>query len=616
MKSYHNRQMAYTTILAFALFCLKPQNSMASDIQEQIVGLGLFKGSHREKTQLLDKGFLLSNESENSLHNFYCFLEPCDEVGVVAKEQRVLSPLITTDTILEAFIAVEEDSCSRLWTAQKKLMILWHREVWNGFLSYYKPEHAKDDPEALRLASLIAVGCGVLVPEWKPDAWAEELPDWVWQEVGRINQAKGKAFSNAWGRIIDYSEFEIKGLDDGNPSIAAFHKAKKWWSGFTLNSQKDYELILELRRMIRIGGAQKDHHTLKSQFMVLSGASSYESLESVELVLDASDKRPERHVRVFPPEGRFSDSVPRAVDDANNVRPFLADSMFVMSLLGRKDVERVLLKSEQGRRGDEVRLLMESSRAVLSRENTSIKLPWLRLRVLEALANPVLSKTCPAFMHSEPYRVKLLQTALAGWVDMQNDTKTAESELESSILSGNNALPPAGFVEPNMAFWDRMLDLVVQTQIAYRKCGIEDERWDELCDLIIRCRLIAQSYLEGKECTENDLRFFMQFGDRLARIHGFPYANTKGNHAAVRCIRLRGDNGGPLYGGTGIPQAVYAVFPYQGRMWLCKGGVVPYRECRTTESTQMDESKWRRSIGEIPVPTWLGQAGSMSTNDD
>ena len=56
--------------------------------------------------------------------------------------------------------------------------------------------------------------------------------------------------------------------------------------------------------------------------------------------------------------------------------------------------------------------------------------------------------------------------------------------------------------------------------------------------------------------------------------------------------------------GAGLPQAIYAVYPYGGKNWLCKGGVLTYREHVTREGQTLTNKEWTEMLPRIPRPEW------------
>ncbi len=58
--------------------------------------------------------------------------------------------------------------------------------------------------------------------------------------------------------------------------------------------------------------------------------------------------------------------------------------------------------------------------------------------------------------------------------------------------------------------------------------------------------------------------------------------------------------GGSLMVGIGRPQALYVLYPHEGREVLCLGAVLPYYEFRHPD--WLDDEAWRALLGSDPCP--------------
>jgi hypothetical protein len=260
----------------------------------------------------------------------------------------------------------------------------------------------------------------------------------------------------------------------------------------------------------------------------------------------------------------------------------------------RTEIDGQLLKARASRRG-----------------NSRIgEIAALTHGVFEALAEPDVGATHPPFMKTDAYRRKSIQTALAAWAEHRHQWLLHAKSL--GVLGGGDVefdVPP-GFVEPNIECWRRLLDLTAATRDALRIAGAgEDPRWEKLLLLETHALRIAMRQLAGEWVTAGDREFFAMFGRRLAILMGFREVSALPLRAEpvvadiYRAVLTRQ----VVHVGTGLPQAMYAVFPYRGKWWLCRGGVMTYRECVAGDGRTLTDDVWLKMLASKdppPAPAW------------
>lgn len=82
------------------------------------------------------------------------------------------------------------------------------------------------------------------------------------------------------------------------------------------------------------------------------------------------------------------------------------------------------------------------------------------------------------------------------------------------------------------------------------------------------------------------------------RFPGFEAAADAADVGVAPCARGRRGSGRQR------PQAIYAVFPYKGKNWLCKGGVMTYREHVTDQGRTLTDTEWDKMQPKLPQPAW------------
>jgi len=87
----------------------------------------------------------------------------------------------------------------------------------------------------------------------------------------------------------------------------------------------------------------------------------------------------------------------------------------------------------------------------------------------------------PAYMRSGPFAVKELQTALGSYTELKHDTILYAKQPDAECGEGADTLPPVpkGFVEPNGAFWQAMVELVSLTRQGLEHQGASLPIWSD-----------------------------------------------------------------------------------------------------------------------------------------
>lgn len=257
-------------------------------------------------------------------------------------------------------------------------------------------------------------------------------------------------------------------------------------------------------------------------------------------------------------------------------------------------------------------------------------------RWIDALTTLTTAKDqrMPYFMATPQWGKKDLNTALASWAELKHDAILyAKQPMAAECGDGG---PPAaivkGYVEPNVAFWSKAIDLVNATERIINKYNLDTQKvgsttgnikelGEELLD-------ISNKELNGEPLTEIDYGNISVIGstiewitldllrDEDQSLMGWDDVNGPDKQMAVIAdvYTANGDNNpekGILYEGVGPAYQIYVVVPVGKYLYLMRGGVFSYREfTRPIYEQRLTDEEWQEMLKQYPtrgIPSWMDE---------
>ncbi|MCR5130356.1 MAG: DUF3160 domain-containing protein [Prevotella sp.] len=239
----------------------------------------------------------------------------------------------------------------------------------------------------------------------------------------------------------------------------------------------------------------------------------------------------------------------------------------------------------------------------------------------------------PAFMRTDQWAKKNLNTALASWAELKHDAILyAKQPFAAECGAGGPPSPVVkGYVEPNINFWKRAVSLNIALEEFMAKYNLKTnklistgERISELAEFLLsvsRKEIGPFSNLTDEEYNQIEI-----IGSTIENISldlirepdqfldGWD--NVQGPDKSIACVAdvytANGDNNpnkSILYGATGPAYEIYVVVDIDGDRYLTRGAVFSYREFhrpmteqRLTDEEWQDLLKQRPRMGE---PDWM-----------
>ena len=251
--------------------------------------------------------------------------------------------------------------------------------------------------------------------------------------------------------------------------------------------------------------------------------------------------------------------------------------------------------------------------AAFSKEDWNRNLYWSWLYALKPLLNE-FGKDYPAFMQTEAWQDKELNTALASWAELRHDTILYAKQSYTPMLSSAPAPPKPllGYIEPVPEFYARMLDLTRMTRQGLSRLGAlsqeEDNRLASLESVLDRSLSIAINELEGKELTQDDYDFIRDFGKGLENI--IVGVEAEGKETTI-VADVHTDTNAPeevLEEGVGYVDLILVAYKVpDGRIIIGAGPTLSYYEFKQPIDNRLTDEAWKEMLesGQTPPrPPW------------
>ena len=238
----------------------------------------------------------------------------------------------------------------------------------------------------------------------------------------------------------------------------------------------------------------------------------------------------------------------------------------------------------------------------------------------------------PYFMNSEQWDKKNLNAALASWAELKHDAILyAKQPFMAECGDGGPEAPVVlGFVEPNVRFWKRAINLIDVTDKAFKQFEIENERIDEISNSMRENAefflAASEKELKGEKLTKEEygqieiigstfeyltLKMLQQGDEELATWDYVEGADKK--VALIADVLTANGANNPdkcvLYEALGPANAIYVVVEIDGLLYLTRGAVFSYRETfRPATDPRMTDEEWQENLESDPnegIPSWM-----------
>jgi hypothetical protein len=227
----------------------------------------------------------------------------------------------------------------------------------------------------------------------------------------------------------------------------------------------------------------------------------------------------------------------------------------------------------------------------------------------------------PFFMTTTAWEGKSLNASLASWSQLRHHTILygKQSFFGSECGGGSEDLwawlpePPKGYVEPNLEFYKRLIELLEMSKKGLKDRGLIDPAMENLFDRfhgsVSFLAEVARKELANEPRTVEEYEKIRLFGaemDDLTRKI-IPGESRKMQLIAdVHTAYIFGTHK-VLEEGTGFGNEIYVVVEDRGKLKLMRGAVLSYYEFKWPAADRLTDEKWLKMLKdgvEPAVPEW------------
>ena len=238
----------------------------------------------------------------------------------------------------------------------------------------------------------------------------------------------------------------------------------------------------------------------------------------------------------------------------------------------------------------------------------------------------------PYFMLTPEWDRKELNAALASWAELKHDAILYAKQPAGAECGGAGPPKPVvkGYVEPNVKFWSKALDLLEQTSSLFDTYGLHTERTrsitEQISERLMFLLNVSEKELAGQPLSDQECDQIEYIGAafenlsldllRDSNTNLWEWDDIQGPERSVALVAdvytANADNNPKksiLYEGVGPADEIYVVIEIDGYLHLMRGAVFSYREfTRPYGEQRLNDEEWQKQLETDPrqgVPEWM-----------
>ena len=247
---------------------------------------------------------------------------------------------------------------------------------------------------------------------------------------------------------------------------------------------------------------------------------------------------------------------------------------------------------------------------------------------LRALFDARDNSNLPFFMTTEGWEVKTLNTSLASWSELRHNTilyskQSIVAECGGGSDDGTDVWvpePPKGYVEPNIEFYKRMIDLMNYTSggLAERKMLNRTLEYTSksFVDMLTFLKNVSEKEINKEALTLKEYEQIQKLGSLLDNLtlsvltdEYAPWDQVEGPDKNMPVIAdVHTSDARVLEVGVGKAHEIYVVVEIEGKLKLTRGAIFSFYEFSWPSSNRLTDESWQDMLehgAEPEQPEWI-----------
>ena len=316
--------------------------------------------------------------------------------------------------------------------------------------------------------------------------------------------------------------------------------------------------------------------------------------------------------------------------DSKPTRRALPTGLDVFAAMGVAAAEQIL--TDEGQQWDDFGPMLDSMKQRMTEIDWNETIATMWMNSLKVLADRAEDPSLPYFMNTPEWDRKSLNATLASWAELKHDAILYAKQPMGAECGGGGLPEPVvkGYVEPNVGFWKKAIELLDATHrllarqdMLTEKIATATERIREEAQFLLR---ISEKELAGKRLTDEENDQLKCIGATFENIsldlvrqpdqYLMGWSDVEGADRKVALVAdvytANADNNPDksiLYEAVGAADEIFVVVEIDGYLWLTRGAVLSYREfSQPMDQPRLTDEEWQRQLESNPrkgVPQWM-----------
>ena len=577
---------------------------------------------------------------------------------------------VTTDLYLQLFHLYFD--CMLREIEENKLHAMMTKLSLSMYLKLYQQANSTDNEEIKSLATYDAAFFAIAYELFTgASIGTSDFQAITKPEVKRVMDSKNdfSDFIEDYQNVMfSYSLFRPRGHYSRNENLKKYFRGMMWLQSVPFGLDEE----ISLRRAIVMAdalnnekNAQKDYDQLNVLLNYLMGSADNLSIPQVqaeikkigkplgELLSDANaiatikknlDEIGEKQTRIRPkfemtshnkvclmPQRYQPDAevLQEMVDyDNDPTKRATPKGLDFFAAMGVSPAEQILI--EEGQQWKDFKPMLTKMKTRMQEINWDETIATQWMNALKVVSDKADNQ--PYFMGTPEWDKKNLNAMLASWAELKHDAILYAKQPFGAECGGGGLPDPVvmGYVEPNVGFWKKAIELLDNTSKLLKEQGMLTEKVDDATTRIreeaefllrtsekeLRGETLADEEYDQIKCMgatfENiSLDLLRQPNQSLMGWDDVQGADKK--VALIADVYTANAKNNPdksvLFEGVGLADEIYVIVEIEGCLYIARGAVLSYREfTQPMDLQRLTDEEWQKQLEQEPrkgVPDWM-----------